>query len=89
MKPSKDPIVGLDDGFFWPNEAINSYFPSRKDEFTRGVSTLGSKGGFIIGCMSYETAAQTHHTAFCFTHEGNTIYRCQGSESGYFGNYAD
>jgi hypothetical protein len=88
QKPSKQAVEANDWGLFLPNEAVNSFFPSKPDAYVRHF-TVKTKASFIVGCISYETAGETHHTAFCFAQEDGAIDRCRGSETGYFGNYAD
>jgi hypothetical protein len=87
-QPSKEPLKTTEIGFLY-NEAVDSFFSSKPDAYVRHLDVTGTKGSYIVGCMRYETAGETHHTAFCFTQEAGVIDRCRGSESGYFGNYAD
>jgi len=87
-KPSKEAVEATAAVLILPNEAVNSFFPSKPDAYVRHF-TVATKASFIVGCMRYETAGVTHHTAFCFAQEDGAIDRCQWSEGGYFGNYAD
>jgi hypothetical protein len=89
VMPTKERLTASEVAFIVaPNEAISSFFPSAPDAYVRNVGV--KETGFVVGCMSYETAGETHHTAFCYMHSGTYIRRCSGHpEAGYFANYAD